>query len=41
VRKQLDDLRETRGYWKLKDEALSRTAWRSGELAFEGVMEHS
>jgi hypothetical protein len=29
-RKQLrDDLRERRGYWKLKDEALDRTLWRT------------
>jgi hypothetical protein len=28
-RKQLlDDLGETRGYWKLKEEALDRTLWR-------------
>jgi hypothetical protein len=28
-RKQLlDDLKETRGYWKLKEEALDRTVWR-------------
>jgi hypothetical protein len=25
----LDDLKETRGYWKLKEEALHRTLWRS------------
>jgi len=30
-RKQLlDDLKEKRGYWKLKDEALDRTVWRTG-----------
>jgi hypothetical protein len=29
-RKQLlDDLKEKRGYWKLKEEALDRTLWRS------------
>ena len=29
-RKQLlDDLNATRGYWKLKEEALYRTVWRS------------
>jgi hypothetical protein len=29
-RKQLlDDLRETRAYWKLKDEAVDPTVWRS------------
>ena len=29
-RKQLVDvLTETRGYWKLKDEALDRTVWRT------------
>jgi len=28
-RKQLlDDLKETRGYWKLKEEALACTLWR-------------
>jgi hypothetical protein len=25
----LDDLKETRGYWKLKEEALDRTVWRT------------
>jgi hypothetical protein len=25
----LDDLKETRGYWKLKEEALDRTRWRT------------
>ena len=25
----LDDLKETTGYWKLKEEALDRTVWRS------------
>jgi hypothetical protein len=24
----LDDLKETRGYWKLKEEALDRALWR-------------
>ena len=30
----LDDLKETRGYWKLKEEALDRTLWgtRCGTL---------
>jgi len=29
-RKQLlDDLKETREYWKLKDEAIDRTLWRT------------
>jgi hypothetical protein len=27
---QLDDLKEKRGYWKLKAEALNRTLWRTG-----------
>jgi hypothetical protein len=28
-RKQLlDDVKETRGYWRLKEEALDRTVWR-------------
>jgi hypothetical protein len=26
----LDDLKETRGYWKLKEEALDLTLWRNG-----------
>jgi hypothetical protein len=25
----LDDLKEKRGYWKLKEEALDRTQWRT------------
>jgi hypothetical protein len=25
----LDDLKETRGYWKLKEEALDRILWRT------------
>jgi len=30
-RKQpLDHLKETRGYWKLKKEALGGTVWRTG-----------
>jgi hypothetical protein len=28
-KKLLDDLNETRGYWKLKEEALDRTLWRT------------
>jgi hypothetical protein len=28
--KLLDELKEMRGYWKLKDEALDRTLWRTG-----------
>jgi hypothetical protein len=29
-RKQLlDDIKEKRGYWKLKDEILARTLWRT------------
>jgi len=27
--KLLDDLEETRGCWKLKEEALDRTLWRT------------
>jgi hypothetical protein len=27
-RKLLDDLKEKRGYWKLKEGALNRTIWR-------------
>ena len=26
----LEDLKKTRGYWKLKEEALDRTLWRTG-----------
>jgi hypothetical protein len=26
----LDELKETIGYWQLKDEALDRTLWRIG-----------
>jgi hypothetical protein len=26
----LDDLKEKRGCWKLKEEALDRTLWRTG-----------
>jgi hypothetical protein len=26
----LDDLKEKRRYWKLKEEALDRTVWRTG-----------
>jgi len=26
----LEDLNETNGYWKLKEEALDRTPWRTG-----------
>jgi hypothetical protein len=26
----LDDLKEARGYWKLKEKALDRTSWRTG-----------
>ena len=26
----LDDLKESRGYWKLKEEVLDRTVWRTG-----------
>jgi len=26
----LDDLKETRGYWTLKEEAPDRTLWRTG-----------
>jgi hypothetical protein len=30
IRKQLlDDLKETRGYWKLKEEALDLTLWKT------------
>jgi len=29
-RKQLDDLKERRGYSHLKEEALDRTMWRAG-----------
>ena len=26
----VDDFKETGGYWKLKEEALDRTVWRTG-----------
>jgi len=29
-RKLLDDLKEKRGYYHLKEEALDRTVWRAG-----------
>ena len=30
-RKQiLDDVKETRGYWELKEETLDHTLWRTG-----------
>jgi hypothetical protein len=29
-RKQLDDIKERRGYSNLKEEALDRTVWRAG-----------
>jgi hypothetical protein len=36
-RKQLlDDLKEKRGYWKLKDEAIDRTLWRTGFVRVYG-----
>jgi len=28
----LDDLEEKRGYWKLNEEALDRTLWRTQEV---------
>jgi hypothetical protein len=31
----LDDLKETRGYWKLKEEALDCTLWRNCEEAVD------
>jgi hypothetical protein len=27
-KKRLDDLKEKRGYWKLKEEAIDHTTWR-------------
>jgi hypothetical protein len=30
VKQLLDDLNERRGYWKLQEEALDRTLWRTG-----------
>jgi hypothetical protein len=29
LKQLLDDLKETRGYWKLKEEALARSLWRT------------
>jgi len=38
-RKQiLDKLKETREYWKLKEEALDRTLWRTGYGRFYGPL---
>jgi hypothetical protein len=39
-RKQLlDDLKETREYWKLKEEALDSTVWTTGfERGYEPVV---
>jgi hypothetical protein len=38
-RKQLlDDLKERRGYWKLKDEALARSLWRNGFGRVSGLV---
>jgi hypothetical protein len=34
----LDDLKEMKSCWKLKEEALDRTYWRTGELALEVAM---
>jgi len=28
-KQELDDFKETRGYWELKDEALDHTLWRT------------
>jgi len=30
LRQLLDDHKEKRGYWKLKDDAVDRTVWRTG-----------
>jgi hypothetical protein len=35
----LDDLKETRGYWKLKEEAMDGTLWRT--FALEEAMDLS
>jgi len=35
-RQLLDGLKETRGYWKLKEEALDRPLWRSGFVKVYG-----
>ena len=32
----LQDLKERRGYWNLKEEALDRTVWRTGFGKFCG-----
>jgi len=29
LKQLLDDLKETRGYWKLKEEAIDLTVWRT------------
>jgi hypothetical protein len=42
-RKQLlDDLKKTRGYWKLKEEALDRTLWRTRSATeYEPILRRS
>jgi hypothetical protein len=37
-KKLMDDLKENRGYWKLKEEALDRTLWK---LALEEAIDLS
>jgi len=36
--RQLLDLNETRGYWKLKEKAVGRTVWRTGFGAVCGLV---
>jgi hypothetical protein len=40
VRQLLDDLKETRGCWKLKEKALGCTVWRTGFGAGRGLVRH-
>jgi hypothetical protein len=30
LKQLLDDIKETRGYWKLEEEALDRSLWSNG-----------
>jgi hypothetical protein len=37
----MNDLQETRGYWKLKKEALDRTLWRTRFRRGYGRVQHN
>jgi len=36
---QVDDLKETKGYWKLKEETLDRSLWRT-RFCYGPVIRH-